>query len=92
MQNQICIYCDKEDKEVMAELALELGCSNLRNLIKLLARAHKDGVLAIMNKVAKECLVGSAEERIIKMAKRAALEETNFTLWQKGFITDPYDR
>jgi hypothetical protein len=73
-------------------MATDLGIPNSKALLRYLAKAYRDGLLVVMNKAAKECLVAAAEDKIIKMAKRAALEETNFTLWQKGFINDPYSR
>jgi hypothetical protein len=92
ISDSVNIPCYLTDRDALKLMAVDFGIPNTKALLRFLVKMHQDGLLVVMNKVAKECLVAAAEEKIVRMAKRAALEETNFVLYQKGFVADPYER
>jgi hypothetical protein len=72
-------------------MAVDFGLGDKTALITFLAKAHSDGLVVVLNKVAKECLVGAADERFLKLAIRKAREEVLYQLWAEGYRADPYE-
>lgn len=74
------------------ELARDLGLPTRNSLLSFLVQANRNGLLMVMNKAAKESLVGAAEDRLLSKAEKTSRETCLYVLWQEGYRADPYDR
>lgn len=72
-------------------MAADFGLLNVPALLRYLVKAHDDGLLMVVSKAVKECLIGAAEERVTKQAQKTARETTHYVLWQEGYRPDPYE-
>jgi hypothetical protein len=82
---------DAETKATLNQMVLDYGMPDRLALLKYLCQAYSNGLLMVVDKATKECLVGAADERMLKMAKRAARDETRWVLYSEGYRATPYD-
>jgi hypothetical protein len=80
-----------EERKALDAMAKDFGFLVIKDFIRYLTICHRDGLLVVMNKTGRECLVGAAEETMLRKAVRAAREETLFQLYNEGFRTSPYE-
>jgi hypothetical protein len=80
-----------EERKALEAMAHDFGVPKARDFIRYLCKCHADGLLVVLSKVARDCLVGAAEETMLRKAVRAAREEVLFQLYSEGFRTSPYE-
>ena len=87
----INFYFTDEEKAALDRMVADLGMPGRRAVITFLIHAHMNGVLMVMNKAAKESLMGAAEEKMLAKAQKIARETAQYVLWEEGYRADPYD-
>lgn len=85
------IFLSGAERKAFEAMARDFGIAKTKDFINYLTKCHQDGLLVVLNASAKECLVAAAEEKVLRIAKRAAREETHFVLYEEGFRTTPYE-